>query len=148
MNCTSPTWRWCAGHPSGSATDAMPELAYGSAPVPATPIGDLRRWQLDIRCSHCRRHVPLPIADLIGPYDHRMKIAEVIRRLRCSGPRDCKRCRAIPSRGGDRGIEPAEGSGGRVRWALMGCRTTWTYLCRNAILRAMRNRMKSNREDL
>jgi hypothetical protein len=63
----------------------MPELAYGSPPVPATPIGDLTRWHLDIRCSRCRRHVPLRIADLIAPYGHRTTIAGVVRRLGCSG---------------------------------------------------------------
>jgi hypothetical protein len=75
----------------------MPELAYGSLPVPATPIGELTRWQLDVRCSRCRRHVPLPIKDMIEPHGHRTKIAEVVRRLRCSGLRDGKLSRAKPS---------------------------------------------------
>ena len=47
----------------------MPELAYGSMPVPATPIGDLTRWHLDVRCSRCRRHVPFPIARVYYLYD-------------------------------------------------------------------------------
>jgi hypothetical protein len=75
----------------------MPELAYGSLPVPATPIGEMRRWQLDVKCSLCRRHVPLPIQDLIEPYGHKIRIAEVVRRLRCSGLRDGKLCRACPA---------------------------------------------------
>ena len=75
----------------------MPELAYGSLPVPATPIGEMRRWQLDVKCSRCRNHVPLPIQDLIEPYGHKIRIAEVVRRLRCSGLRDGKLCRARPA---------------------------------------------------
>jgi hypothetical protein len=58
----------------------MPELSYGALPVPATPIGGLTRWQLDIRCSGCRRHVPLRIADLVGPYGAKMRIAEANKR--------------------------------------------------------------------
>jgi hypothetical protein len=75
----------------------MPELAYGSLPVPATPIGEMRRWQFDVKCGRCRRHVPLPIQDLIEPYGHKIRIAEVVRRLRCSGLRDGKLCRARPA---------------------------------------------------
>ena len=75
----------------------MPELAYGAPPVPATPIGELTRWQLDVRCSRCRRHVPLPILDLIEPYGRQIRIGEVLRRLRCSGLRDGKPCHAQPA---------------------------------------------------
>ena len=75
----------------------MPELAYGSLPVPATPIGEMTRWQLDVKCSLCRRHVPLHLQDLIEPYGHKMRISEVVRRLRCSGQRDGKPCRARPA---------------------------------------------------
>jgi hypothetical protein len=75
----------------------MPELPYGSMPVPGTPIGELSRWQLDIHCSRCRRHVPLRIQDLIEPYGEMMRIGEVLRRLRCSGLRDGKLCGARPA---------------------------------------------------
>jgi hypothetical protein len=75
----------------------MPELAYGSLPVPATPIGEMGQWQLDVKCSFCRRHVPLPIQDLIEPYGYKIRIAEVVRRLRCSGLRDGKLCGAPPA---------------------------------------------------
>ena len=75
----------------------MPELAYGSLPVPATPIGELTRWHLDVRCSRCRRHVPLPIQDLVGPYGQKTRISDVLRRLRCGGLRDSKPCRARPA---------------------------------------------------
>jgi|ERR1700733_9815467 hypothetical protein len=76
----------------------MPELSYGSLPVPATPIGDMARWLLDIKCSHCRRHVPLHIKDLIQPYGEKIRIAEAVRRLRCSGLlENGKLCRAKPS---------------------------------------------------
>ena len=75
----------------------MPELADGSAPVPAMPIGQLKGWQLEIRCSRCRRYVPLPIRDLVEPYGYRTHISDVVRRLRCSGLRDGKRCWAKPS---------------------------------------------------
>jgi hypothetical protein len=75
----------------------MPELPYGSRPVPATPIGELKRWQLDIRCSRCRQRVPLPIRDLIETYGHGLRIGDLVRRLRCSGLRDGKLCRAPPS---------------------------------------------------
>jgi hypothetical protein len=75
----------------------MPELAYGAMPVPATPIGALSQWQLDIRCSRCRRHVPLRILDLIEPYGQKIRIAEVVRRLRCGGLREGKLCGARPA---------------------------------------------------
>ena len=75
----------------------MPELAYGAMPVPATPISELTQWQLDIRCSRCRRHVPLRIQDLIEPYGQKTRISEVLRRLRCSGLRDGNPCRARPA---------------------------------------------------
>jgi hypothetical protein len=75
----------------------MPELPYGSKPVPATPIGELTRWHLDIRCSRCRRHVPLRVRDLIELYGQKIRIGEVLRRLRCSGMRGGKLCHAVPS---------------------------------------------------
>ena len=75
----------------------MPELPYGAAPVPATPIGDLKRWRLEIRCGKCRRAVTLPLEFLAGKYGGHVKIAAVIRRLRCARPGDGDRCGGNPS---------------------------------------------------
>jgi hypothetical protein len=75
----------------------MPELAFGSMPVPATPIGELTRSHLDIRCSRCRRHVPLQLQDLIVRYGLKLRISEVLGRLRCSGPCDGEICRGRPA---------------------------------------------------
>jgi hypothetical protein len=76
----------------------MPELPYGALPVPATPIGVLRRWQLDIRCSRCRRHVVIRVEDLVRQYDHRTRIGSVLRSLRCDGLRDGGKCWGRPAR--------------------------------------------------
>jgi hypothetical protein len=76
----------------------MPELSYGLLPVHATLIGDMAQWQLDIKCSHCRRHVPLHIKDPILPYGEKIRIAEAVRPLRCNGVlENGKLCRAKPS---------------------------------------------------
>jgi hypothetical protein len=75
----------------------MPELPYGAMPVPATPIGELGRWQLDIRCGGCRRHVVLPLAYLAKRHGPTVRIATVIRGLRCIGLRGEEKCRARPS---------------------------------------------------
>jgi hypothetical protein len=40
----------------------MPELPYTADPVPATPISDMKDWQLHIRCARCGRHTVLPLA--------------------------------------------------------------------------------------
>jgi hypothetical protein len=37
-----------------------------------------------------------PCKDLIEPYGRKMRISEVVRRLRCGGQRDGKLCRAPP----------------------------------------------------
>ena len=73
----------------------MPELPYGANPVPVTPIGELGRWWLDIRCSRCRRQAALPVDDLIGRYGEMARISHVVSRLRCSGLG--KPCHAIPA---------------------------------------------------
>jgi hypothetical protein len=75
----------------------MPELPYGSLPVPATPVWQLKGWQLDIRCSRCRRHTVLPLSDLVDRYGPEVSVIEVVRRLRCGGFRAENKCRARPS---------------------------------------------------
>jgi hypothetical protein len=67
-------------------------------PVPATPINHLRRWELDIQCSRCRRHVRISIDDVLARHVGHMTIGEVLRRLRCGGSRGGVRCNAKPSR--------------------------------------------------
>jgi len=67
-------------------------------PVPGTPIGELKGWQLDIRCSRCRRHVQLNVADVVARYPGTVRIGDVLRRLRCGGFRDEVRCNGRPSR--------------------------------------------------
>lgn len=76
----------------------MPELTYGSLPVPGTPLNELRRWQLDIRCSRCPRHVQISVTDLVARHPSNMRIGELLRRLRCGGFRDDERCNARPLR--------------------------------------------------
>jgi hypothetical protein len=76
----------------------MPELPYGSMPVPGTPIGELKRWQLDIQCSRCRRHVRLNVEDVAARYPSTLRMGEVLRRLRCGGYRGDEVCGAVPSR--------------------------------------------------
>jgi hypothetical protein len=44
----------------------MPELPYGSSPVPATPVWQLKGWVFDVRCSRCRRHTVLHVSDLVA----------------------------------------------------------------------------------
>jgi hypothetical protein len=76
----------------------VPELPPTALPVPATPIGELRRWQLDIRCSRCRRHVVIRVEDLIQRHDRRTRIGGLVRRLRCDGLKGDGRCGGQPSR--------------------------------------------------
>jgi hypothetical protein len=76
----------------------MPELPYGAPPVPATPIGDLRQWRLDVRCSRCRQHTVLGFEYLAQRYGRRVSVSEIVRRLRCRGFRGEARCGAKPSR--------------------------------------------------
>lgn len=71
----------------------MPELSATAPPVPATPIGELKQWQIDIRCSGCRRYVTLRVEDLARRHGETLRIGPVIRSLRCSDAR----CRARPS---------------------------------------------------
>lgn len=76
----------------------MPELPLNADPVPATPIGNMREWQLHIQCGRCWRHVVLPLSSLAERLGERMRVAEVIRRLRCDGFRGRERCRGTPKR--------------------------------------------------
>jgi hypothetical protein len=74
----------------------MPELPYGALPVPATPIGDMRNWHLEIRCGPCRRHIALQVGDLADQYGQKTRIVRVIDRLRCSGFHGGELCQARP----------------------------------------------------
>jgi hypothetical protein len=76
----------------------MPELPHGSLPVPGTPIGDLTRWRLSIRCGRCKRQTILSLDHLVTVYGDRVTIGDVVRRLRCSSFRGEGRCRARPTR--------------------------------------------------
>jgi hypothetical protein len=76
----------------------MPELPYGSLPVPATPIWQLRAWQLEIQCSRCRRRTVVRLSDLADRYRRDTCVAEIVRRLQCDGFRGDDKCRAKPSR--------------------------------------------------
>ena len=76
----------------------MPELPYGSLPVPPTPVWQLRGWLLDVRCSRCRRHTVLHVSDLVDRYSPEASVIEVVRRLRCGGFRGVNKCRAKPAR--------------------------------------------------
>ena len=76
----------------------MPELPLNADPVPATPIGDMREWQLHIQCGRCHRHVVLSLRSLCERLGERVHVAEIIRRLRCDGFRGRERCRGTPKR--------------------------------------------------
>jgi hypothetical protein len=76
----------------------MPELPYGALPVPATPIGDMRNWHLEIRCGRCRRHIALQVGHLADQYGQKTRIGRVIDRLRCSGFHRGEVCQARPCR--------------------------------------------------
>jgi hypothetical protein len=52
---------------------------------PATPIGEMRNWHLEIHCGGCRRHVALQVGHLAELYGEKTRIGRVIERLRCSG---------------------------------------------------------------
>jgi hypothetical protein len=75
----------------------VPELPYGAAPVPATPIGELKRWRLDIRCGKCREKKALPLEFVADRYGPMVRVADVIRRLRCGRQRHGGRCGAKPA---------------------------------------------------
>jgi hypothetical protein len=74
----------------------MPELPYGALPVPATPIGDMRNWHLEIRCGRCRRHIALQVGHLADQYGQKTRIGRVIDRLRCSGFHGGELCQSRP----------------------------------------------------
>lgn len=76
----------------------MPERPYTADPVLATPIGDLREWQLHIQCGRCWRHVVLSLGDLAARLGGQTRITDIIRRLRCAGFRGPERCRGAPKR--------------------------------------------------
>jgi hypothetical protein len=76
----------------------VPELPLGADPVPATPIGDMREWHLHIQCGRCWREVVLPLGSLAERLGGRVRVAEIIRRLRCDGFRGRERCLGTPKR--------------------------------------------------
>jgi hypothetical protein len=76
----------------------MPELPVNADPVPATPIGEMKQWQLHIQCGRCRRHIVLPLSSLAECCGEHTRIGAVIRRLRCSGMRGEARCGGMPKR--------------------------------------------------
>jgi hypothetical protein len=76
----------------------VPEQPYNADPTPATPIGGMKDWQLHIQCRQCWRHVVLPLSSVAERLGGRVRIADVIRRLRCTGFRGHERCRGRPKR--------------------------------------------------
>jgi hypothetical protein len=74
----------------------VPELAFNADPVPGTPIGDLLDWQLHIRCARCRQHTVLRLDYLAEQHGGRMRVMNVILRLRCGGFRGEGKCRGRP----------------------------------------------------
>jgi hypothetical protein len=67
----------------------VPEPPFNADPIPATPIGEMKVWQLHIECGRCW------LAECLGG---RTRIAEVVRRSRCAGFRGRERCRGTPKR--------------------------------------------------
>ena len=65
-------------------------------PVPATPIGDMKAWQLHIQCVRCRQRVILRFDDLAERHGRQISVMDVIRRLRCTRFRGSDRCRGRP----------------------------------------------------
>jgi hypothetical protein len=76
----------------------MPEPRIGALPIPATPLSELSRWQLDIRCGQCRRDRSLRLEVLAKRYGGNVRIIDVVERLRCAQQREGGRCGAKPSR--------------------------------------------------
>jgi hypothetical protein len=71
----------------------MPELPYNADPVPATPIGDMKAWQLHIQRARCRQRVVLRLDYLAEQHGPKLCVMDVIRRLRCDGFRGPEKCR-------------------------------------------------------
>jgi hypothetical protein len=76
----------------------MPELPYAADPVPATPIGDMKDWQLHIRCARCGRHTVLPLDYVARRHGPRRRVIDVILRLQCNSFRGQEKCRGRPRR--------------------------------------------------
>ena len=74
----------------------MPEQRLDADPVPGTPIGDLKNWQLHIQCARCRQPVVLRLIDLAEQHGQQISVIDVIRRLRCTRFRGSDRCRGRP----------------------------------------------------
>ncbi len=75
----------------------MPELPIGSLPIPATPLDELARWHLEIRCGRCCRRRSLMVAPLARRYGGDVRIIDVLRRLRCAARTDTGPCGGTPS---------------------------------------------------
>jgi hypothetical protein len=76
----------------------MPELPYTAMPGPVTPIGELRAWQLILRCTRCNRKVVLALTDLAEKHGARVPVWRIIDRLRCQRRRDGEPCGGVPRR--------------------------------------------------
>jgi hypothetical protein len=74
----------------------MPEQHFDADPVPGTPIGDMKAWQLHIQCARCRQPVVLRFDYLAEQHGRQISVIEVIRRLRCTRFRGSDRCRGRP----------------------------------------------------
>jgi hypothetical protein len=76
----------------------MPELPYGAMPVPATPIGELTKWHLEIHCGRCRRRRSLRLDHLAERLGRDARVMDVLRRLTCSRRSDNGPCGGKPAR--------------------------------------------------
>jgi hypothetical protein len=74
----------------------MPELPHTADPVPATPIGDMKDWQLKIQCARCGRHTVLLLDDLARRCGPRRRVIDVIQHLQCASFRGQEKCRGRP----------------------------------------------------
>jgi hypothetical protein len=75
----------------------MPELPYGAPPGPVTPIGEVDKWELRIKCRGCRRKVVLRVAHIIERRGPRLPIYRLVTNLRCSGWTPLGTCGARPA---------------------------------------------------
>ena len=75
----------------------MPELSDKAEPTPATPIGAMGDWRLEIQCGRCLNHAILPVPYLVLRYGEALRIGDVIRRLRCCKVGRRGKCGSKPS---------------------------------------------------
>jgi hypothetical protein len=74
----------------------MPELPYTADPVPATPIGDMKDWQLQVRCARCGRHTVLALDYVARRHGLRRPVIDVTRHLQCNSFYGQEKCRGRP----------------------------------------------------